>query len=194
MQRVTTKDGASVTTGYWCRDCQEYIRGRRQEPGGFDSDCGLGELKDNDPEGWENVRARREEPEGTFTFEVPGHCPSKKNKYRVAMRDGRGRLLRRPKFYRGAADRAFDDRATLFFRKEWGGKPPLGRRTHICIELFYYKNEPDDVGVAESVYDALQRAGVVADDRLLELFGCPAVSRNRVIDPKYERVEVRLDT
>jgi hypothetical protein len=85
----------------------------------------------------------------------------------------------------------YENKAILLLRSQWSG-PPLAERVRICIDVDFYKNEPDDVGVAETIYDALQAAGVVVNDRLLCLAGDPAIGRHKVPRRADEGVNIAL--
>ncbi|HBG21971.1 MAG TPA: hypothetical protein DDW83_01805 [Peptococcaceae bacterium] len=49
-------DGGTVFGGYWCKTCQEYMH-RHFESG---DECEQGEIYENDPDGWEAIKAERE--------------------------------------------------------------------------------------------------------------------------------------
>lgn len=126
----------------------------------------------------------------TATLKIPGHCPSKKNHYRVvpcrkAPFTGAFRLVKDDMVT------TYEKKAILLLRSQWSG-PPLAELTDIDIKVDFYGNEPDDVGVAETIYDALQAAGVVANDRLLRLCGNPAIGRHKVPRRAEEGVEITL--
>lgn len=126
----------------------------------------------------------------TATLRIPGHCPSKKNHYRVVP----CRKFPVTGAYRLAKDDAvttYEKKAILLLRSQWSG-PPLAELTDIGIAVDFYRNEPDDVGVAETIYDALQAAGVVANDRLLRLCGNPAIRRHKVPRRADEGVAIAL--
>jgi hypothetical protein len=127
----------------------------------------------------------------TTTLKIPGHCPSKKNHYRTTFRDKRGRPLPYARLTKDDMVKTYEYKAVLLLRSQWGG-PPLAERVRVHIYVDYFRNEPDDVGVAETVYDALQAAGVVAHDRLLCLWGEPAIYRHKVAGRADEGVAITL--
>lgn len=117
----------------------------------------------------------------------PGRVLSKKNSRDTAYNAKSGRLFPG----KSAALRSCEDALCLFFRSQWGGKPPLADEVFVAIVYWYSGPKPDAWGFAETVSDALQRARVVVDDRLLVPYGTPAVERIRT-QPGKEHLQVRL--
>ena len=58
LQSTTAVFDNAIATTYWCEVCFEYMRGR--PAGDFDDGISEGELKDCDPEGWADVKRRRD--------------------------------------------------------------------------------------------------------------------------------------
>lgn len=56
MVNAAYADGGSVSSDYLCHTCEEYMR-RYFEPG---DETGYGEIYDNDPEGWNALKAELE--------------------------------------------------------------------------------------------------------------------------------------
>jgi nucleotide-binding universal stress UspA family protein len=119
-----------------------------------------------------------------YLLKAPGHVPSKKNHYSAGKsHDGVPHLYK--------TTHAAEDRLCLFFRNGWR-RPAITTTAWVSMTVYYHVNQPDDVGVAETVYDALQRAGVVENDRLLRLAGSPAVVLIKVARKAEEQVVVRI--
>jgi Holliday junction resolvase RusA-like endonuclease len=109
-------------------------------------------------------------------FTIPGHCYSLKNSRQIEGR--RKDRKRKGKFILGKTKRlsTYMDKAVLLFRSGHEGKPwrgPVG----IKIEVFYRGPRPDELGPAETLFDCLERAGVVQSDGQLHLYGDPAIKR-----------------
>jgi hypothetical protein len=130
-----------------------------------------------------------------ISLSIPGHCyPLKTHRpIRVVRSRQTGRLI--PIVGKSSALRAYEKRATLLLKQQWAGRPPLEGRVPIRLHVMFAGPEPDALGPAETVFDLLQAAGVVGNDRQLVPCGCAdhlaAVVRTRV-PRKDEGVEITL--
>lgn len=56
MEAITFTDGGIIDTERWCNVCMDYWNEHKQ----FGDEIGYGELKSEDPEGWEAIRKQVE--------------------------------------------------------------------------------------------------------------------------------------
>lgn len=117
---------------------------------------------------------------------IAGHCYSKKNS-RPIFRTGSGR----PFLGKSSQLRRYERGANILLRSAWGPRPPLQGRIEVKLTFYYAGREPDALGPAETVFDALQAAGIVTDDVQLVPSGLPAIARVHV-GRAEERVEIEL--
>ena len=114
--------------------------------------------------------------ESTAFLVVRGRCPCKKNRYRIV----RNRRTGRPGTAKDARTHEWEDSAFQQLRLQWKTTPTITTTCRVSLAVCYSGPRPDDINVAETVYDALQRARVIANDNLLDLWGSPAIERVKV--------------
>ena len=56
LQLIVDVDNGDFSRTYWCKTCREYWA----KTMGFDDEILMGDLKAEDPEGWEEIRKRTE--------------------------------------------------------------------------------------------------------------------------------------
>ncbi|KAF0156254.1 MAG: hypothetical protein FD189_1059 [Elusimicrobia bacterium] len=120
---------------------------------------------------------------------ILGHCPSKKNSRDIFRNRRTGRM------FPGKSDalRTYEEKAALLFRQAWGARLPLVGDVKIRAVYHYAGKRPDALGFMETIFDAIQAAGIVADDVQLVPSGMPAIRRIHCVKAQ-ERVEVELAT
>jgi len=105
---------------------------------------------------------KKDEP--IYQGQVSGRCPSKKNTKKVVRRYGRTMVIYSAQF------REWETRALVELRQTWNGKTidqPLE-----AVFRFYFKNrqaESDLSNVIEAPQDALTKAGVIIDDKIIQV-------------------------
>ena len=121
---------------------------------------------------------------------IPGHCYSKKN-HRPIRRN-----RRTGKRFLGKSDEltGYESLAVVLVRAQWSPRPPIETEVRVALRVWWWRAHPDALGPAETVYDILEHAGVVRNDRLIVPWGTPAIERIKVSSPAEERVEVELET
>lgn len=120
---------------------------------------------------------------------VHGRAISKKNSRDTKARTGkRGQTLLFP----GKSDRLklFEKNATAMLQAQWDDET-ITDYVGIAMTVFYSGPEPDAFGPAETIFDCLEYARVVKNDRLLVPWGEPAIQRVRV-EAGTERTEITL--
>lgn len=119
---------------------------------------------------------------------IPGHCYSLKTSRTIFRNKATGRMFpgKRKKLEN------YERQAVLFLRQAWGRRPPLAGTVLVSMVIYYSGPEPDAFGPAETVFDCLQKAEVVENDRQLVPSGTPAIARVHVCRA-MERVEITLD-
>ncbi|MFA4944910.1 MAG: hypothetical protein WC789_09450 [Lentisphaeria bacterium] len=133
--------------------------------------------------------AEEPDPAEAFALHIPGHCYSKKNHREIHSNRRTGRR------FLGKSDRlsAYEEYAVFEIRRQWRGRPTLMGPVRVALKVWWYRAHPDALGPAETVYDVLEHAGVVKNDRQLIPWGTPAVERIKVSSPEDERVEVTVE-
>jgi hypothetical protein len=106
---------------------------------------------------------------------IPGHCYSKKNSRNIFQTaDGR--------MFPGKSKQlsGYEKRSAAALRAAWN-RPPLAGDVYISLAYGYAGPRPDALGFAETVFDVIQAAGIVANDAQLVPAGLPeAISRRHV--------------
>lgn len=98
-------------------------------------------------------------------FVIPSRCYIKKNTQRIVGFGKSKRAIYSPKF------RAWHKIAMLHLKLNWRGREPLDEPLELTVR-FYFKNhagEADLSNLVESPQDALKDAGVIVDDRLIQV-------------------------
>lgn len=122
-----------------------------------------------------------------FTFVVAGVPVVKKNGKQVVRNRRTGRVL----VISNQKVRSWSDEAVEAFRSQWGGLPPLPAEIELNAAIVTYcgpRQSPDASNLYEAPQDALQRAGVLANDYWIRTHN-GSDRRRDVIRP---RVEVTL--
>lgn len=120
-----------------------------------------------------------------FKAEINGRCPVKKNKMKVVRRHGNTIVIYSPEF------REWERIALLALKQANQGQTidePLEARFK-----FYFKNrsgEADLSNLIDSPQDALTKAGVIIDDRIIQLLQAEKVFGH---EPKVEIELYRLE-
>lgn len=118
---------------------------------------------------------------------IPGHCYSLKTS-RTIFRSPRGRLFPG----KSTKLKTYQEKAEFLMRLAWGKKTTLTDEfVGVTLRFYYSGPTPDALGPAETIFDCLQNAGVVENDRQLTPAGYPAILRFRV-PKKQERVEIEI--
>ncbi len=99
------------------------------------------------------------------TFTVPGRVVVKKNSRPIwRLPNGRSKLGKSKRL------QAYEEQAIARLRAAWAGKAPLTGQ--LWVECHAYQHdarwEPDLLGWQETLWDCLQAAGVIANDKLIE--------------------------
>jgi len=92
------------------------------------------------------------------TFAMSWIPPPKKNRYRI----GKKRLWHRPEI--AAAINA----CTEEFRHKWSGRPPILDPVHAHVTIHKRKKLPDSINILETLYDCLEKAGVILNDSQIQ--------------------------
>jgi Holliday junction resolvase RusA-like endonuclease len=122
-----------------------------------------------------------------FTLRLSGHVVSKKNS-REIHRAGRGG---KPFIGKSAGLRAYEASAEYELRRQWNF-PTLTGPVKVQLIVGWWRNHPDALGPAETLYDALEHAEVVNNDRQLVPWGEPAIARVHVSCPEEEGATIIL--
>ena len=141
-----------------------------------------------------------------YKLTIEGRCYSKKNSRDIhTITEGGGRpilgmengrlVTKKPKTrsYPGKGEKLknYEAHATAQARLQWDG-PPLEGPVRITLRIFFSGPTPDAFGPSETVFDVLEAAGVVKNDRQFVVWGMPAIDPIRVT-PGTERVEIDLE-
>lgn len=122
-----------------------------------------------------------------FTLQLSGHVVSKKN-HREIQRAGRGG---RPFIGKSAQLRSYEAAAEYELRSQWKFATLTGP-VKVQLVVYWYRAHPDALGPAETLYDALEHAEIVKNDRQLVPAGDPAIARVKVKGPEQEGATIIL--
>jgi Holliday junction resolvase RusA-like endonuclease len=92
---------------------------------------------------------------------VLGAPRTKKNHARIV----RNRATGQPFIIQGASAQGWEKTAVLQLKAQWRGRPPLGGPVHVAALVYRDRAVGDLINFLSSVSDALERAGVVCNDR-----------------------------
>lgn len=98
-----------------------------------------------------------------FSCTIPTRCPSKKNTQKVVRKHGRTFVLYTKQF------REWEALALATLKQAWSGRDAFTEPMEARFR-FYFKNhqhEADLSNIVEAPQDALQKAGVIKDDKLI---------------------------
>ena len=127
-----------------------------------------------------------------YTFTIPGHVYSLKNHRPIFINRRTGKRFT-GKSKQLAEYQAHAVRALTWQAKCNGFPIGLAERVLCRIDVLYRGKEPDAFGPAETLYDAIQQAGLVIDDVFLVPWGKPAVSRTHVTSRSEEKAIITLE-
>ena len=123
-------------------------------------------------------------------FTIHGHCPSKKNHRPIHKAGGSGK----PFVGKSPALRRYEQQARvqlILQCRAHGLRAPMTGPVRCRLIVYYSGPRPDALGPAETIYDLLEAAQVVENDRQLVPWGEPAVELVHVSRAR-EMVEVYL--
>jgi len=119
-----------------------------------------------------------------FKCTIPGRPAVKKNQQKVVRRWGQTRVVYTPQFYE------WEQRALLEMKRAMLGmdtiREPLEMKIHFTLENG--RSLPDLSNLLEAPQDALTKAGVIEDDRLIQVINATRVHGNKKkpLEPKTE--------
>jgi len=99
----------------------------------------------------------------TFKFQIPGRCVVKKNSQRVVGFGKSKHVIYSPKFI------AWHKVAMLHLRQRWTDNDPINEFMKLTIRFYFanHQSEADVSNLIEGPQDALTKAGVIVDDKLI---------------------------
>ena len=100
-----------------------------------------------------------------FTCSIPGRVIVKKNTQRIVGSGSRKRAIYSPKFI------AWERIAMLHMKRTWAGREPITDPLEVRYRFFFAnrQGEADTSNLVEGVSDALQKSGVIEDDKLIHI-------------------------
>lgn len=118
---------------------------------------------------------------------VRGHCYSKKNSRPIFKRGSR--------LFPGKSEQLerYERTAAVDLRRQWGIRRTLKGSAFVRLTYYYRGQTPDALGFAETIFDAIEAAGIVEDDVQLVPVGSPAISRIHAVHKDGERVEIEIE-
>ena len=108
-----------------------------------------------------------------FAGYIPGTIRSLKNSRRLVYPRLKGGVMTKPKFIPSKAYKKWEEQALaslihqLQARKATGHRYPIDQPMWVKAYVVYSGNEPDLSNALEGVADVLQKAGIIADDKLI---------------------------
>lgn len=116
-----------------------------------------------------------------ISLRIEGKCPSKKNSRDVKLGRKSKKTGKRTLYpAKKPAVKLYEKHAPIQLRAQWGDRAPLKGLVGIQAHYFFSGNEPDILGFLETVFDVLEYAGIVENDRQLVPYGQPAATRTHV--------------
>lgn len=108
---------------------------------------------------------------------------TKKNHQRI------GRVHGRPVIFQARTAEAWEEIAVIQLGAVWKRRPPLAHQVSLRALVYREKDTGDLGNYLAAVCDALERAGIVANDKLIRSFD----GSRLLIDRVNPRVELELD-
>lgn len=96
-----------------------------------------------------------------MTLVISGAPRTKKNSQQIIRAGGRPRVIQ------SAQHRAWETRAVLELRAQWHPREPLRGPTQLAATVYRERATGDLLNYLAAISDALERAQVVVDDRLI---------------------------
>lgn len=100
-----------------------------------------------------------------FECTIPGRCPIKKNAMKVVRNHGRVNVIYTHLF------REWEKTAILYLKSSFRGREvidmPLEAR--FTFKFLNHKWEPDVSNLVDSPQDALKKAGIISDDKIIQV-------------------------